>query len=239
MGNVIEKITLYDILGYLFPGCILGFMTVVGISCKYGDVFEKCHEAYGGGLYFAFLVVSYLMGIVISEISELFLGKPVRWMKSKMSEKRKGNEVQKREFRKGKDEMDAAGITAEELAAALYNSGKTSSINKIVRSIKTEGWKTYTQYMYGAIQSNEKYKRIHNYASMKVLCKNMAMALFVGMAILCYFGFRSRLFMVAVTVSIAALLLRYMRFARKTDEYTIVWFVNQFCSKEEAPKQGK
>lgn len=74
MENVIEKITLYDILGYLFPGCILGFMTVVGISCKYGDVFEKCHEAYGGGLYFAFLVVSYLMGLSYRRFPNFFWG---------------------------------------------------------------------------------------------------------------------------------------------------------------------
>ena len=173
------------------------------------------------------------MGIVISEISELFFRKAIGRVKPQINEWRKENEDSKKGFKKSKDEMESVGITAEELAAALYQSGKKSSKSGIVQNIKTNGWEAYMQYMYGAIQSNEKYKRIHNYSSMRVLCKNMAMALAMGMCILYYCGFRSKPFTVAVVVSIAALILRFVRFDKKKNEYTIVWFVNQFCPEED------
>lgn len=51
MGNLLEKITLYDILGYTLPGCVLLLLLFFGMNPAYISGFSGKWNDYVGALY--------------------------------------------------------------------------------------------------------------------------------------------------------------------------------------------
>ena len=68
MDSVFEKITLYDILGYLFPGSVLMLLFLFGVDAKTVVGFFEKWNVGNGFMYLAFFLVSYLIGIALSEL---------------------------------------------------------------------------------------------------------------------------------------------------------------------------
>lgn len=243
MNGLLEKVTLYDILGYLFPGCIMNLMVLVGLYHKYenffGEIFfgKCCFKEYTGGFYLAFFGVSYLAGLALSELSTLLVKLFCKLFELFHKYWLKGVKEFIGKFRRRQaDEGDGAtgvigvigetGIPVDKLVEALEKSGVADDRAQIKQKILDKGWKVYKARMYGAIQYKGDYKRIHNYASMKVLCKNLAMALIVGEAVLCVCGLFSWFFCAVVAAVFFLLASRGIRFGRKKNMYTVIWFTD-------------
>ena len=215
MESLLEKITLYDLLGYMFSGCILNLMILLGLYQQYSSEMEKIYEDYEGGLTFAFFLISYLAGILLSEISE-FIN---TWIKKLLKKVKMSGSI---------GGMEETGASEEELAAALVSSGIMERPDKIKEKINSQGWQVYMKYMYGLLQSDERYRRIHNYASIVVLCKNVSMALVSGMLFLLLYRSCSFILGTAILLSVVVLIRRGVRFKKKKDTYTIVWFIDKY-----------
>ena len=76
MGSMLEKITLYDILGYLLPGCLLE--TIVCLECMFekwaleDGVLERIKEIleqFNSFFVVAFIIGGYCLGLILSECS--------------------------------------------------------------------------------------------------------------------------------------------------------------------------
>ncbi len=231
MENLLEKITLYDLLGYMFPGCILNLIIIVGASQQYSGMVEKVYKDYEGGIVFAFFIISYLTGILLSEISASIISLCDKYIKKERKLPRKkcwiGRLLGKIKIDERTGGIEGTGISEKELAAALVNSGLAEGQDKINEKIEMQGWLLYRKYMYGIIQSDEKYRRIHNYASIPVFCKNATTALIVGILVLLLYGNRSYILMAILLLAAVVFAKRGFRFKKKTDMYTIVWFVDK------------
>lgn len=70
MGNLLERITLYDILGYALPGCVLLLLLLLGIDAKCISAFYCKWKDNIGALYFIFFLAAYLSGIILSELTD-------------------------------------------------------------------------------------------------------------------------------------------------------------------------
>lgn len=161
------------------------------------------------------LVFAYISGFVLSEIS--------RWLDDKKSAKSMKNK---------RSEMIDSTVGAKVLKDAI----KKSKLMKI--SNTDSNWKKDKKLysvMYNAIQNDEAYKRIHNYASVEVLSKNLALAaLLAGIecAIKIHCGVPDRGFYIACLLICCATACfmekRKNRFAEKKMEMTIVDFVDKY-----------
>ena len=236
MDSLAEKVTLYDLLGYLFPGCIMDLMILAGLYHKYTDWFSKFSvKECPVGFYLAFFGISYLAGLTLSELSTWIVSfynayAAERIKKIKKAVMKWGRNGRAPEADGAVKEIGQTGISVERLAEALEKSGVEGGRDEIKRKIEIDGWKIYKARMYGAIQYKGEYKRIHNYASMKVLCKNLVLALVVGQVVLRLCGVFSWIFL-AVVVPVAVLLMaRGIRFGRKKNMYTVIWFTDMFLN---------
>lgn len=214
MSSVLEKITLYDILGYLFPGCIFMMMITVSYKKQVLDILSGL-GAYTGILYFAFFLVSYLAGIVISEIATdilYILGKTWDIIKSKFC-------------RTGRNADD---LLKDKMVSALKNSGISEDINEIENNIDCKSKKYYMSYMYGIVQSSPEYKRIHNYKSAQVMYKNLALVLVAGGIVMCINHTANNCICAGSFIMGGLFMVRCYKFSKKTEKYTIIWFADKF-----------
>lgn len=142
--ELLEKITLYDLLGYTLPGCVL--LYVLG-------VFEDPGSGAGFFSVMVFIVIGYVTGILISEASAWLTGGKTFSEKLKRTAEKKikpDPETVKRALMKANVLPDPAPAADMDL---VWN---------------------YFAVMYADIQIDGSYSRIHNYASAVPLYKNMA-----------------------------------------------------------------
>lgn len=209
MDGVLEKITLYDILGYLFPGCVLMMM----ILTAYKDWTLKLVAEMGdntGILYFAFFLISYLMGMAVSEAAMFILSisrKVITFIAGKC----------------GWRGIQRNDLWKEQMIKALKKSGISNDENEI-----RNNFGFYMTYVYSVVQSSAEYKRIHNYKSACVMYKNMIFALLAGNIVMYLCKVADIRFYVSCIVICVLLVRRYVRFSAKTDEYTVTWFIDKF-----------
>ena len=71
MDYIIEKITLYDILGYGFPGFFFMLIVVVGLYDHIPQSFIQLMKDHDGVVLASAIVLSHITGIILSEISKL------------------------------------------------------------------------------------------------------------------------------------------------------------------------
>lgn len=206
MSGILEKITLYDILGYFFPGCFFMLMLAFGYREETLRIMGEWsgHETF---LRFAFLLAAYLVGIALSEITQ--------W----------GHLL----FQKIRDRIckDTCGI--EMATEALVKSRICQNEQEVRDTIARDSGRRYMRKMYGMIQNGAEYKRIHNYASAFVLYKNMAGAIIMGELFWRIYGadIARRWFVCGIFASVL-LVVRSYRFACKKDEYTVAFFMDKF-----------
>ena len=94
----------------------------------------------------------------------------------------------------------------------------------------------YLPAVYGIVQSDEAYKRIHNYASSETMYKNLSAAvLFGGLIEILYLIHTVQATwscgIIAVwLLSVALLMHRYYRFKIKKYAYSLIWFIEKYQS---------
>lgn len=221
MGAVLEKITLYDILGYLLPGSVLMILMSYGAEQAGVSIDPGWWGDSEGFGYFVFFLMSYLVGIVLSEI--------MTWVW-------KACELLPKFWKKGKEDTD---IWNEEIEEALVKSGVMCRSVKLAKGMKKETLnKEYSRYMYGCIQGIDKYKRVHNYASAQVLYKNVAGALFAGVVFIwCFCGVKNLWPSVVCIIMGLVFVERSIRFKKKKCKYTVTWFLEEFNSKKDSVQE--
>lgn len=213
MGNLLEKITLYDILGYTIPGCVL-LLLLSGIDTEYiSGVFAEWGD-YKGALYFVFFLAAYLCGIILSEVTDMVLA------------------IRKKGKPSSYAEWEQDTVLSGQVARALKESGYcevegAETEEKIAENIAAYGMQKYMGYIYGSVQAGAEYKRIHDYASAYLLYKNLAMAVAIGtVALFVSAGWNCGILIMGVILT-ALLVKRSVRFYHIKNKYAVVWFINK------------
>lgn len=230
MDNLIEKITLYDILAYAFSGFM--FLLIAG----YGrwESFLQTGETEGGLTIpvFLLILVSYFMGILMSELSALAICLLNAGWTRKVRERlvRAFPALEKIVLkRRGQESVGVlgSGVSEETVVNALI----ASKAEKSPEKIRKKGIENYVPYMYGIIQVIPEYKRIHNYASAFVLYKNLSAAVCSGCLVLFLSGRFTWREALAAGIVLVLLIIRAVRFYKKKNRYAIIWFVDKYMGR--------
>lgn len=203
--DLIKNLTLYDLLGYTFPGVIL--LEVIQFHI---DVFGKISV---DGILAG--ILGFVMGIVMAEFMD-FIVTAVRGIHRRIRSRNHklpdAGPLQKC--------CETIGITREMLTRKLVESG-----------MLPEGMKPsfgemekYGKRIYAHIQKDAG-GRIHNYASAVLLYKNLVMVSCVMAVLGCYS--RRIVEIIVGAVCCLAFFRRYRRFDRKVQEYALSWFLEE------------
>lgn len=217
MNSIIEKITLYDFFGYLIPGSVFMSLLLVRIIQELGSDGLTDLKDFKSQLTVLFLLWSFLSGLILSELARVisdFVDK--RGLKDRYV-----NSVKK-----------AANIDESMLKEAI----KKSKLVENGDLIQNTDLLNYLPMIYGTVQSDEKYKRLHNYASSETMYKNLTAAVLLG-------GIPEILFLpqklqcgiiagivVVWILSVILLMRRYYRFRIKKSAYSLIWFIEKYQS---------
>ena len=217
MNSIIEKITLYDFFGYLIPGSV--FMSLLLVRL----IQELCSDGltdlkdFKSQLTVLFLLWSFLSGLILSELARVI---------SDFADKRGLKDRYVNSVKK------TANIDGSMLKEAI----KKSKLVENGDLIQNTNLLNYLPMIYGTIQSDEKYKRLHNYASSETMYKNLTAAVLLG-------GIPEILFLpqklqcgiiagivVVWIFSVILLMRRYYRFRIKKSAYSLIWFIEKYQS---------
>lgn len=215
MNSIIEKITLYDFFGYLIPGAVFMSLLSVRFIQELGSDILTDLQGFKSQLMVFFLLWSFLSGLVLSELARV-----ISDVVDKLGLKNKYVDSVK----------DTANIDEPMLKEAMQKSKLAENGDNIQYADLLK----YLPMIYGAVQSDEKYKRLHNYASSEIMYKNLAAAVLFG-------GIPEILFLIqkiqgwtikgAVAVwilSVFLLMHRYYRFRIKKSAYSLIWFIEKY-----------
>ena len=222
MNSAIEKITLYDFFGYLIPGLTFLLLAAAGPVFEYKEMQELIADNTGIVVSVS-LLCGFVCGLVLSEVFGLISD---IYKKAKKKYFAGNGETQKSEL----DVLEeGSGINKESIRRAIERSGYKRGHNSSGKILSI---------MYGNIQADEQYKRIHNYASSEVLAKNLATAVLAGgLAEIIWMALTgNRLFSKGVSGLISVIWLcvflllvrRYRKFGKKKERYTVIWFVQKY-----------
>ena len=225
MNSIIEKITLYDFFGYLIPGSVfMSLLSVRFIQEQGSDVLTDFQD-FKSQVTVLFLLWSFLSGLILSELARMisdFVDK--RGLKNRYV-----NSVK-----------SVANIDEPVLKEAMKKS-KLVENGILVQDINLL---KYLPMIYGAVQSDEKYKRLHNYASSETMYKNLTAAVFFGGIPEILFLFQklqgwimTGIFAVWI-FSVILLMHRYYRFRIKKAAYSLIWFIEKYQSSPQKKEQN-
>lgn len=201
--EVLQKLTLYDLLGYALPGCVLLFF----LNSENAENLTKM-EAGGVLLFIAF---GFLTGIMISEI--------MRWMEmliGKFFGKKQWNAV-----------WNKYALSCERMERALK---KAHILDRVENAADNAIFSKYKTAIYADIQTDSKYSRIHNYASLALLCKNM----FFVTTLCMIDGIIKNLLGEGLfgAIGLCCFGIRWQRFSSKKIGYAICWFLEKYDGDE-------
>lgn len=201
--EVLQKLTLYDLLGYALPGCVLLF----SLSTENSEDLTKMEV--GGVL--LFIAFGFLTGIMISEF--------MRWVEmliGKFIAKKQWNAI-----------WNKYALSCERMERALKKAHILDRIENVTDNMIFSKYKTA---IYADIQADSKYSRIHNYASLALLCKNMFLV-----TVICVIdgiiknSFEEGLF---GAIGLCCFGIRWQRFSSKKIGYAICWFLEKYDGDE-------
>lgn len=217
MNSIIEKITLYDFFGYLIPGSVFMSLLLVRLIQELGSDGLTDLKDFKSQLTVIFLLWSFLSGLILSELARVI---------SDFVDKRGLKDTYVNSVKK------AANIDGSMLKEAI----KKSKLVENGDLIQNTNLLNYLPMIYGTIQSDEKYKRLHNYASSETMYKNLTAAVLLG-------GIPEILFLpqklqcgiiagivVVWIFSVILLMRRYYRFRIKKSAYSLIWFIEKYQS---------
>lgn len=217
MNSIIEKITLYDFFGYLIPGTVFMSLLLVRLIQELGSDGLTDLKDFKSQLTVLFLLWSFLSGLILSELARVI---------SDFVDKRGLKDTYVNSVKK------AANIDESMLKEAI----KKSKLVENGDLIQNTDLLNYLPMIYGTVQSDEKYKRLHNYASSETMYKNLTAAVLLG-------GIPEILFLpqklqcgiiagivVVWILSVILLMRRYYRFRIKKSAYSLIWFIEKYQS---------
>lgn len=217
MNSIIEKITLYDFFGYLIPGSVFMSLLLVRLIQELGSDGLTDLKDFKSQLTVLFLLWSFLSGLILSELARVI---------SDFVDKRGLKDTYVNSVKK------AANIDGSMLKEAI----KKSKLVENGDLIQNTNLLNYLPMIYGTVQSDEKYKRLHNYASSETMYKNLTAAVLLG-------GIPEILFLpqklqcgiiagivVVWIISVILLMRRYYRFRIKKSAYSLIWFIEKYQS---------
>ena len=217
MNSIIEKITLYDFFGYLIPGSVFMSLLLVRLIQELGSDGLTDLKDFKSQLTVLFLLWSFLSGLILSELARVI---------SDFADKRGLKDRYVNSVKK------TANIDGSMLKEAI----KKSKLVENGDLIQNTDLLNYLPMIYGTIQSDEKYKRLHNYASSETMYKNLTAAVLLG-------GIPEILFLpqklqcgiiagivVVWILSVILLMRRYYRFRIKKSAYSLIWFIEKYQS---------
>lgn len=219
MNSIIEKITLYDFFGYLIPGSVFMSLLSVRIIQEVGSDVLTDLQNFKSQLTVFFLLWSFLSGLILSELARV-----ISDVVDKLGLKNKYVDSVK----------DTANIDEPMLKEAMQKSKLAENGDNIQYADLLK----YLPMIYGAVQSDEKYKRLHNYASSEIMYKNLTVAVFLGGIPEILFlpqklqGWSMKGIFFVWILSVILLMHRYYRFRIKKSVYSLIWFVEKYqnCS---------
>lgn len=247
--EVLQKITVYDLLGYTVPGTIMVYVIQI---CFYRNRINIDKLGQNLGYYFAVIILlGYVTGMILSEISNVLCGikNLILYFGRKLSARIKNksfetenicfkllelmdklmrNISQIRNIFSGEQkELSTIGCdkTVEALiAAGIVQKGTILSEDEIEK---------YIGYMFADIQSDASYSRVHNYASSELVCKNLAIVVALSSVLL--FRYRPTLLINrgGIGIGLLSALLLYCRGIRQKNrklDYTLDWFIQKHTS---------
>lgn len=204
MDNFLEKLTLYDLVGYTVPGtlCVLELVWCAYKDTLYSVIASDLFKEYKIYILFAVLLLGYFAGIIITEIGSIIY-RPIKHNKS---------------VQRG---IDCKAIGYDKIKNALVKAGVIDTGTDVCTD---DDVKKYMGYMYGEIQVNPTYSRLHNYASMELVCQNMSVAVLIGIVVwIIRYGWTCE--MIGGLVIIALLYSRWKFFYQRKNFYAVAWFV--------------
>lgn len=215
MNSIIEKITLYDFFGYLIPGSVFMSLLLVRLIQELGSDGLTDLKDFKSQLTVLFLLWSFLSGLILSELARVI---------SDFADKRGLKDRYVNSVKK------TANIDGSMLKEAI----KKSKLVENGDLIQNTDLLNYLPMIYGTVQSDEKYKRLHNYASSETMYKNLTAAVLLG-------GIPEILFLpqklqcgiiagivVVWILSVILLMRRYYRFRIKKSAYSLIWFIEKY-----------
>lgn len=204
-----EKITLYDFFGYLIPGLFLVLVTYIRFAEMIPESVKDIYSDRDALLVGSCLLFGYIAGIIVSELTRLSI-----FDKVKITEYFEGIDLEK-----------------------LKESGLRSGLFKIDGNLTVEEEKKIFERIYASLQNDEGYKRIHNYASMEVMCKNLsAVALILAIEGFCFIDkcvdLRECMGVLIGIVISYLLRKRYHRFRCKKSRLAILNFIQKHSTQK-------
>ena len=197
--NLLEKITLYDLLGYTLPGCVMLYVLKIPKKLVEGNG-TQINTIY-------YIAIGFLAGIILSELSNL------------LTALYKGRPETKKRI-EDKLEISPSKVKKALNKAGLLTKNETAADKELL-------WRYFTN-MFSDIQIDNKYSRIHNYASAELLYKNIALV-----CIICAAAFWHRNLCIEMWLSLTASAIffrRWQRFYEKKVLYTVYWYVHKYIS---------
>lgn len=217
--ELLQKLTLYDLLGYTLPGGILVLDMKLGGIAQWISGVDKNVKDFSSRLEFSdliiVLIVGYFVGIIVSEAAQKIVMLPVIVKVIRTPGKGKDNctKAQKNlEQKSWKDLCRKCNVSDIQIRQALQKAGLWN------------GDAAYSKIIYSYIQASETYSRVHNYASMELLCKNMGL---ICLILLVSEAMRKfcNLWLVVYGISAVFFLIRWHRFRDKKNQYSLMWFM--------------
>lgn len=201
--EILQKLTLYDLLGYALPGGVL--LMVYGRE-NLDVLFDE-----GAKGWILLLLFGFLVGVAISEI--------MQWVERGLLKVRG-----KKQWLKLCEEYS---LTAERMGQALKNARMIKVPETDANNISLGNCRDYQAAVYADIQTDPKYSRIHNYASAALLYKNMVfVAVFAAWQVRGKWEPEGIAFLIIGSLCFFA---RWMRFREKKVGYAFCWFVDKYC----------
>lgn len=202
--ELLQKLTLYDLLGYTLPG-----VAFLGICISNGFLPELEQAQDSGAVYWcAIIILGYIVGIIMTELMELC---------GKLCKKIGLNKQYSDQI------MEIYGISELELKKALE---KSKGMNIEQCNNGGELLHKYRSYIYSDIQMDEQYSRLHNYASAELLYKNMtfvfAAALVMAVLQLVWSN------IIISVIGMVCFLIRFRQFHERKIGYAACWFVQKY-----------
>lgn len=221
--EILQKVTLYDLLGYAVPGTC--FLTVILGVYIYGEDSVVLQTDYAGYICGLIVLLGYIVGIVISEVTDVLLGKFIKRTKWFM-EDRKELEVKPEVLVAALKKIGFNQVTLDE--GDEETSGEENTDKKIIKNLMNK----YHTSIYANIQTDSEYSRIHNYASAALICKNMAFVSFTATIEISLVTIGnwplSALTVGTGIIFIWAFILRWKKNYWRKYRYTNEWFIQKY-----------
>lgn len=201
--ELLQKLTLYDLLGYTLPGCIL--ILVCGGEDRTTQLLHIVNKGCGkSAAVFALLCCGYILGIITAELMNRIL------------KKTKQLEITDKMYEKYHVDDDRISQSLKK-AGIIQENGEASGL---------ELFRLYYGEMYAKIQTDEKYFRIHNYASAELLYKNM-----IFVSLMCVISFILKQDILGILLGVVGVIcfcMRWKRFYEKKLGYCLGWFLDKY-----------